>query len=124
MAAEVVRATTDVLCTLDRRAWRVSETNHTNTQPDAESPDTAARWLRFLLVLLFAFIYQISEVVFGAVALFQVVCMLLTGDRNERLNDFSGTLTQYMYDVLQYVCLRSDEQPWPLGEPDGEPGQL
>ena len=86
-------------------------------ESSVESTDTSNRWLRFLLVVLFALIYQISEVVFGAVTLFQVICMLLTGERNERLNEFAVTLTDYMYGVLQYVCLRSDDQPWPLGEP-------
>ena len=98
----------------------MSETDHNDTKPEVEEPERRGRWLRLLLVLLFLFIYQISEVVFGAVTLFQVICMLLTGDRNERLNEFAGTLTHYMYGVLQYVCLRSDEQPWPLGEPDPE----
>jgi len=68
------------------------------------------------LVILFALIYQVAELVFAAVTLFQLLCMLLTGDRNERLNKFAGVLTGYIYNVLQYVCLRSDVQPWPLGE--------
>lgn len=96
----------------------MSEANQPEPDTEIEEPDRSGRWLRALLVLLFAFIYQISEVVFGAVALFQVICMLLTGERNERLNDFAETLTDYMYEVLQYVCLRSDEQPWPLGDPE------
>ena len=90
-------------------------------EPETDEPDRRGRWLRLLLVVLFWLIYQISEVVFGAVAVFQIITMLLTGDRNERLNEFSGRLTLYMYKVLQYICLRSDEQPWPLGEPLGEP---
>lgn len=85
-------------------------------EPEIQEPDTSSRWLRLLLVILFMFIYQISEVVFGAVALFQIVCMLLTGERNERVNEFAASLTAYMFEVLQYVCLRSDEEPWPLGE--------
>jgi hypothetical protein len=106
---------------MDLRAKVVSEINDTDPNQDVEEPENGGRWLRALLVLLFAFIYQISEVVFGAVALFQVICMLLTGDRNERLNEFAGTLTRYMFGVLQYVCLRTDDQPWPLGEPGNEP---
>ena len=68
------------------------------------------------MVILFALIYQVAELVFAAVTLFQLLCMLLTGDRNERLNEFAGILTGYIYNVLQYICLRSDVQPWPLGE--------
>lgn len=81
-----------------------------------EEQPARSKWNRVLLVILFAIIYQVSEVVFAAVTLFQVICMLLTGDRNARLNEFSSTLTSYMYRVLQYVCLHSDETPWPLNE--------
>lgn len=77
-----------------------------------------SKWQHALLILLFAFIYQISEIVFAAVAIFQVVCLLLTGARNDNLNDFSIRLTDYMYLVLQYVCLSSSKTPWPLDKPN------
>ena len=88
---------------------------------ETEPEDSNSRWLRFLLILLYMVIFQVSEVVFGAVTLFQVICMLLTGDRNERLNEFSTTLTGYIYQVLQFICLQSDERPWPLDATD-QPG--
>jgi hypothetical protein len=91
--------------------------------PDSEPEGLGrSKWQRALLVLLFAVIYQISEVVFGAVVLFQVVCLLLTGDRNNRLNEFSTLLTHYMYLVLQYVCLNSSTTPWPLDKPENKTG--
>jgi len=86
------------------------------TRESGKSGSGGRNWQRVLLVILFALIYQVAEIVFAAVTIFQVLCMLLTGDRNERLNEFAGTLTAYIYDVLQYICLRTDVQPWPLGE--------
>jgi hypothetical protein len=86
------------------------------TRDSKESGAGGRNWRRFLLVILFVLIYQVAELVFAAVTLFQLLCMLLTGDRNERLNEFSGTLTGYIYNVLKYICLRSDVEPWPLGE--------
>lgn len=87
-------------------------------QTGASNVGKDSKWQHALLVLLFALIYQISEIVFGAVTLFQVVCMLVTDDRNERLNQFSTWLTKYMYLVLQYVCLNSSITPWPLDKPE------
>jgi hypothetical protein len=95
----------------------VSDSNEIDSTDESETYESGGRnWSRVLLVILFALIYQVAELVFFAVTLFQVVCMLVTGDRNGRLNEFAGTLTGYIYDVLEYICLRSDEQPWPLGE--------
>jgi len=95
----------------------MSDTNQSEPAAESEMTESGGRdWSRLLLVILFALIYQVAEVIFFAVALFQVVCMLVTGDRNDRLNEFAGTLTGYIYQVLEYICLRSDVQPWPLGE--------
>ena len=95
----------------------MSDSNQIDTTDEAETYESGGRdWLRVLLVILFALIYQVAEVVFFAVTLFQVVCMLVTGDRNDRLNEFAGILTEYIYEVLEYICLRSDVQPWPLGD--------
>ena len=79
-----------------------------------------SKWRHALLILLFAFIYQISEVVFGAVELFQIVTLLLTDDRNERLTEFSNRLANYMYVVLQFICLNSSTIPWPLDRSGNE----
>lgn len=69
-----------------------------------------------MLSLLFAVIYQIAEGVFWAVSLFQNIYLLVTGERNERLNEFSQTLTQYIFDCVSYTTLRSDDRPWPFEE--------
>jgi hypothetical protein len=99
-----------------RKRVLVSDSNEIDSTDESETYESGGRnWSRVLLVILFALIYQVAELVFFAVTLFQVVCMLVTGDRNDRLNEFAGTLTGYIYDVLEYLCLRSDEQPWPLG---------
>ena len=95
----------------------MSDSNEIDSTDESETYESGGRnWSRVLLVILFALIYQVAELVFFAVTLFQVVYMLVTGDRNGRLNEFAGTLTGYLYEVLEYLCLRSDEQPWPLGE--------
>ncbi len=96
----------------------MSDFNRVDSTEESETYEPGGRdWTRALLVILFALIYQVAEVVFFAVTLFQVVSMLLVGDRNDRLNQFAGTLTVYIFEVLEYICLRSDAPPWPLGEP-------
>jgi len=95
----------------------VTDSDHIEATRESKKSETGGRnWRRVLLVIIFALIYQVAELVFAAVTLFQLVCMLLTGDRNERLNEFAGRLTGYIYNLLQYICLRTDVQPWPLGE--------
>ncbi len=86
--------------------------------PQEPGPQVPGKGKRVLLSLLFAVLYQVAEVVFWAVALFQNIYLLVTGRRNERLNSFSDTLTSYIYDCISYATLRSDSRPWPLDEPE------
>lgn len=93
--------------------------NEGPTEPEgAELPNDLEpnKLRRLLLLIVYAFIYQITEVVWFAVSVFQAIHMLVTGRRNETLNDFSVQLTDYMYRVVQYVCMRCETRPWPLEE--------
>lgn len=85
-----------------------------------EGTESRVKWQRVGLIVVFALVYQISEIVFAAITLFQVFSLLISGSRNESLNDFSVRLTQYMYLVLQFVCLQSSTVPWPLDASESE----
>ena len=93
---------------------------HTDTEIDRDAPWSKETWIRLLYVILFALIYSLAELVVAAVVLLQFGFKLVTGQANARLSKFSGTLNQFIYQILQYATFRSDHIPFPFGDwPDG-----
>lgn len=82
--------------------------------PEAEATG-GGRGMRVLQIILFALIYQVCEVVWAFVSLFQAGALLLTGAPNSAVGEFAQDLTSYMSKLLRFVCQQSDELPWPLG---------
>lgn len=73
-------------------------------------------WIRGLYILLFALFYSIAEVVLWAIVIVQFGSRLITGGRNERLLEFSGSLNRYIFEILQYITYRSEFMPFPFAE--------
>ncbi|MEY3219522.1 MAG: hypothetical protein RIT27_879 [Pseudomonadota bacterium] len=71
-------------------------------------------WLRGLLTLLFIFVFGITYWIILGVAFFQFGAWLITGETNERLQDFSESLTTYIYQITQYLTFNSEEKPFPF----------
>ena len=79
-------------------------------------------WLRGLYMLLFGIFYSIAEIIIIAVAVFQFLLALFTGNTNERLLKLGQSLSTYVYQVLQFLTFNSNHHPYPFGAwPKGEP---
>ena len=84
-----------------------------------KSTDT---WSRVLYMLLFVIFYSLAEVILTAVIVFQLLLVLFTGHKNERLMKLGQSLSTYIYQVLCYLSFNNDYQPYPFGAwPKGEP---
>lgn len=82
----------------------------------------SGRGLHILQIILFAIIYQVCEVVWAFVSLFQGGALLLTGAPNTSVGAFAEGLTAYMSGLLRFISQQSAELPWPLGsENQGSP---
>ncbi|GAB4347541.1 MAG: hypothetical protein Kow006_07380 [Gammaproteobacteria bacterium] len=79
--------------------------------------------MRGLYMLLFALFYSLGELVLVAVVLFQFVSRLFTGEVNERLLQFGGQLSRYLYDALRFFTFNSEDKPYPFSPwpSDGAP---
>ncbi len=73
-------------------------------------------WLRLLFMVLFAVFYSVAEVVLVMVIVFQFLCVLLTGDRNDRALSLGSQIASYIYQVLRYLTYNSDECPYPFAD--------
>jgi hypothetical protein len=78
-------------------------------------------WLRVVFMVLFALFYGVAISVYWAIVIFQVIYSLITSNINERVLQFSSSLTQYLYSVLNYMTFQTEETPFPFNEwPGGE----
>ncbi len=73
-------------------------------------------WLRILFIVLFIAIWGISKLIVFAVIILQVLFLLVTGQRNDRLAQFGGNLASYIRQLVAYLTFASEEQPFPFSE--------
>ena len=73
-------------------------------------------WLRGVYILVFWFAYSVAEFVLGATVLFQFLFVLFSGEKNEKLLVLGQDLSQYIYQVMQYLTFNTDEKPFPFSD--------
>lgn len=79
-----------------------------------------ASWLRLLFMVLFFALWSITRLVVLAVVILQILFLLFSGGRNERLAGFGESLAVYSYELVAYLTFASEEQPFPFNDwPDG-----
>ena len=76
----------------------------------------SSAWLRLLFILLFAAIYSVAEMVVVAVVVFQFLCVLFTGKRNDKVLSLGASLSSFAYQVFRYLTYNSDERPFPFAD--------
>lgn len=74
-----------------------------------------AVWMRGLYIILFAVILGVTKVVLWAVVVLQFLLTLLTGESNTQLRTFGMSLAAYIYQIVVYITLNSEERPFPFG---------
>lgn len=72
-------------------------------------------WIRGVFIIIYGVIFYLLFWILWVVVIFQFLMKVLLGNLNDNLMDFSGGLTRYAYQILQYVTFRSEERPWPFG---------
>ena len=72
-------------------------------------------WQRLFFVLLYLVVAcVIVEAVFVTVVVLQCGFLLLTGKKNDNLLQFAASVLRYYVQVLEYLCFKSDERPFPF----------
>ncbi len=73
-------------------------------------------WVRILFIILFVIFYGVSEAVFSVMVFFQIIHGLVAARPNERIVRAGTSLSKYMYQLLLYMVMKSDEKPFPFNE--------
>ncbi len=73
-------------------------------------------WKRLVLCVLFLFVSSLLRIAVFAVFVAQTLFVLLTGEKNTRLQSFADVLRNYIYQVIGYVTYSSDHRPFPFND--------
>lgn len=73
-------------------------------------------WIRGLYMLLFVLIYGVAEVVVVAVACIQFGWVVVTEERNPRIERFGTSLSAFVYQLVRFWTFVSDDKPFPFGD--------
>lgn len=81
-------------------------------------------WERVLYMLFCAVVYGVAELVVAVLAIFQVVCVALTGSINDRAQQLGRNVGSYIFQLIQFATFNDERVPFPFSDwPDEEPGQ-
>lgn len=93
----------------------VSTTESDNTA-DAEQANKPSIWIRGLYMLLFLIITRLTEVVVGLIMVIQFIFKAATGTVNDNLLKFGDSLSQYLYEIVQFQTFNTEDKPFPFAQ--------
>ena len=73
-------------------------------------------WMRLIYMIIFAVCLQVSSIVMWVLVTLQFLFSLVTGRDNINLRRLGDSLSQYVYQALQFLTYASEEKPFPFGE--------
>lgn len=79
-------------------------------------------WIRALIMLLMYIVLSVAvRFIVCVAAIIQWVLTLLSGEPNEKLRDFTASLNQYGYQIMQFMTFNDDTRPFPFSDwPSGK----
>jgi hypothetical protein len=87
-----------------------------------ESLQDNSTWMRVLYMVIFVIIFNIVELLIAALVIFQLLVLLFTGDKNQRLLGFGAMLSQYAFKILRFLTFNSEEKPFPFSDWENDTG--
>jgi len=79
-----------------------------------ENIKSSSTWTKALFLILFAFIWSITEMVAFAVVIFQFFHLLITGECNEKALRLGKSLSIYCYQIMMFLTFNKEEKPFPF----------
>ena len=72
--------------------------------------------LRIVWMLVFVVVWQLAEILLGAVVLLQLGYRIFYGAPSAALLGFGDSLSQYLAQIGRFGTFNSDEKPWPFAD--------
>lgn len=81
-------------------------------------------WLRLVWMIVLGIAFSLTEILVVAVAVFQFLSSLFTGNANENLTRFGGNLARYLQKIVMFETFAVEEKPFPFSPwPDEVQGE-
>lgn len=77
---------------------------------------SAQFWLHFLYIILFGFALSLASYIMLVVVVLQFIIKLFTGETNLKLQQFSASLSTYIYQMLLFVSFNTEIKPFPYAD--------
>lgn len=90
--------------------------NETSGDAMKSNIKNTSAWKRLLMMLLFAIIWSVAEIVIVAAVLFQFLSVLFTGNKNEKVLIFGAQLATFTYQVFHFLTYNTEQQPFPFAD--------
>ena len=72
--------------------------------------------LTALYMVLFYFIFSVSEIVLIFLGIVQLVVSLLAGEPNPKLQRFGAQFGEYVASIARYISMKSSIKPYPFSD--------
>lgn len=93
---------------------------NTNVPGVKENVRNVDTWLRGLFIIVYGIIFYVLFWIIWLVVIFQFIMKVITAKLQPNVMNFSGGLTRYAFQILQYVTFQSEERPWPFSPWPGD----
>ncbi|MBN1379290.1 MAG: DUF4389 domain-containing protein [Gammaproteobacteria bacterium] len=73
-------------------------------------------WLRLIFMLVFVVLLYVASTIIGVLIALQFLFALITGKDNTNLRSLGGSITTYIFQVLQFLTYNSEDKAFPFSE--------
>ncbi len=71
---------------------------------------------RLLYMVLFLVIGRFISIIVFFVAIFQFIYAWIFNKPNEKVLEFTNSLSEFAKEIISYVSLNTEDKPWPIGD--------
>lgn len=80
------------------------------------------KWMRGLYMLLFLIIGYIVKIIVLIMSIVQFLSSILMDAPNKKITTFGNSLSQYAYEIIQYLTYNTEKKPYPFDSwPEAQP---
>ncbi|SCY90574.1 DUF4389 domain-containing protein [Desulfoluna spongiiphila] len=83
------------------------------TKSDSDS-SRVAQGIRALFMLAFWIASRVVLTIVVVLALFQLICSLVTRSPNDKIMRFGKNLGVYLSQIVDFLTYNTDQKPWPF----------
>ncbi|VFQ44536.1 DUF4389 domain-containing protein [Desulfoluna butyratoxydans] len=83
------------------------------TKSDSDS-SRVAQGIRALFMLAFWIASRVVLAIVVVLALFQLICSLVTRSPNDKIMRFGKNLGVYLSQIVDFLTYNTDQKPWPF----------